>query len=119
MVKESSNCNIPPLQSVDGTWALTATAKAELLAKAFQDKFVLADGPDDSASLNQEVFESGFVLIRSRWTFKLLSKLSENSSTGPDGIPTQILKQCARELAYPLTKLIRLIVSSGKWPELW
>ena len=111
MVKKNTNCNIPPLQSSDGIWALATSAKAEVLAKSFQDKFVLADGMDEDAPIATGIFESGFLLVRSRWTFKLLSKLRESSGTGPDGLPSQVLKYCARELAYPITKLVRLILS--------
>jgi hypothetical protein len=57
--------------------------------------------------------------VRTRWTLRLLLKLGDNSATGPDGIPSQILKQCARELARPITKVVRLILAVGKWPKLW
>ena len=88
MVKKNTNCNIPPLQSSDGVWALTASAKAEVLARSFQDKFVLADGMDEDAPTANGIFKSGYLLVRSRWTFKLLSKLSESSGLGPDRLPS-------------------------------
>ena len=30
-----------------------------------------------------------------------------------------MLKQCGRELAYAVTKLVRLILMQGRWPALW
>ena len=117
MVKKDTNCNIPPLLCSDGAWALTPTSKADLLAKTFQDKFIVADGMEDDVPIINGVFESGFLLVRSRWTLKILSNLDESSSTGPDGLPSQVLKYCARELALPITKLIRFILVSRKWPE--
>ena len=119
MVKSSSSCNVPPLQGTDGVWALSPSAKAEVLAKSFQSKFTLAEGIDDDSTVNGGAFESGFLLVRTRWTLQLLSKLGESSATGPDGIPSRVLKYCARELAYPITKLVRLILAVGEWPKLW
>ena len=42
-----------------------------------------------------------------------------DSATGPDHVPTRILKECAGELDVPLVKLARRIVSTGVWPSCW
>ena len=119
MVKKSSLDHIPPLRKNDGSWALSAFEKAEAVSESFQKKFHLPPNLETEAPTIDENFEYGFLLVRKRWTQKLLNNLSESSATGPDGLPSIILKKCARELAYPITKLIRLILNQGKWPSCW
>ena len=48
-----------------------------------------------------------------------LSCLSDKSVTGPDGIGAKILKLFAKELSIPAVFLIRRILSTGEWPEIW
>ena len=87
----------------------------------FKQKFHLPpsiENPNDNTEQNEhEAFEYGFLLVRSRWVRLLLSSLSENSAAGPDGLPSNMWKTCSRELAHPITKLIRLILSQGVWPK--
>ena len=42
-----------------------------------------------------------FIVLRSRYTLKLLKNLDETKSTGPDPIPAAILRPLAQELAVP------------------
>ena len=48
-----------------------------------------------------------------------LEGLSENSSTGPDLLPTRILRECAAALAKPILMLFNIILRTGLWPEIW
>ena len=41
MLKDKSSGSIPPSKDNDGTWAMTPKTKADLLAKTFNEKFVL------------------------------------------------------------------------------
>ena len=115
--------SIPPLRDEEGKWALIAVEKADLFAKVFQDKFHLPASTeiiDDTATLiDHGIFEHGFLLVRTRSVRKLLLKLSDGSATGPDDLPSNILKKCANELVYPITKLVRLILREGIWPSSW
>lgn len=99
MIKKNCPDHIPPLRKDDGSWALSALEKGEALSESFQKKFHLPPNLETEAPTIDENFEYGFLLARKRWTHKLLSKLSESSATGPDGLPSIILKKCARELA--------------------
>ena len=54
-----------------------------------------------------------------RKTRKALSKLDISKSSGPDGIPIQVMKRCAPELAPVLTKLFQISYDSGVCPTLW
>ena len=48
-----------------------------------------------------------------------LSIMDAKKTTGVDGIPARILKLCARELSFPLTKLFNLSFSLGEVPLTW
>ena len=50
---------------------------------------------------------------------KTLASLDEDSSNGPDLVPTRILKRCAKALAPALHLLILAILKFGEWPTIW
>ena len=52
-------------------------------------------------------------------TFKELDTLREDSGTGPDNVPTKILKYCAAQLAMPVALLVMRIIMMGNWPDSW
>ena len=49
----------------------------------------------------------------------LLLNLDVTKSSGPDGISSRILKECARELAPSLTYLFNISLSTGELPDDW
>ena len=50
---------------------------------------------------------------------KILQGLDESSGTGPDLIPTKILRRCAGALALPIWFLASSILRFGHWPTIW
>jgi Reverse transcriptase (RNA-dependent DNA polymerase) len=48
-----------------------------------------------------------------------IKKLREDSATGPDGIGPLLLKKLANELAWPLTRIMRLSLREGVVPDDW
>lgn len=50
---------------------------------------------------------------------KELAELREDSATGPDGLPTRVLKKCSKALARPVRRLVTLLLGMGVWPSLW
>ena len=50
---------------------------------------------------------------------KLLNNIKENKATGPDGIPGNLLKICANELAEALTMLFQASLDQGRFPQAW
>ena len=49
----------------------------------------------------------------------ILRGLKEDSATGPDLLPTKMLRECADVLAKPFRMLALLILQQGAWPEAW
>ena len=49
----------------------------------------------------------------------VLKRLDTNSATGPDEVPTRILRERADSLALPLLLLACRILKTGHWPSLW
>jgi hypothetical protein len=50
--KSVGSQGVPPLKAVDGTWSLTASDKANLLAHAFQAKCELPDPVPDARPID-------------------------------------------------------------------
>ena len=49
--------------------------------------------------------------------FLLIGELNSSKSTGPNGIPTEILKMINFVISIPLSKIINICIRSGKHPE--
>ena len=50
---------------------------------------------------------------------QVLKKLDPDSATGPDLLPSRILKRYASALSTPLKILGDQIINEGRWPECW
>ena len=50
---------------------------------------------------------------------KIVQGLKEDSATGPDMLPTKMLRECADALAKPIRILALLILQQGIWPKAW
>lgn len=57
--------------------------------------------------------------ISSTSVVEKISKLKDDYSPGPDGLPAIVLKKCANYLAQPITALFQLSISQGVFPQLW
>ena len=111
---------IAPLKDKDGIWVLDPVGKANLLAATFADKGKLppaTEGPrlhkEPPASMAE------FCLVRSHWLLRILKGLKDGKASGPDGVPTRIFKECAKELAPALAALVRFLLKTRTWPSRW
>ena len=50
---------------------------------------------------------------------KLLGELKIHKVTGPDGVPSQILRECATEIAPALSIIFQSSLNSGCLPDSW
>lgn len=62
---------------------------------------------------------SVFLPIRQRLCKKVLMKLREHSSIGPDNLSSKVLKYCSGALAYAIALIARAIISEKRWPTSW
>ena len=104
----------------NGEWVNASADKANLFAKNFRDKAELPQESVDCPYFGTPDAEfEDFVVLRTRYTEKLLRELDENKATGPDHIPAKVLKEIAKELALPFTILCRRLWRESCWPTVW
>ena len=115
--------SIPPLRSSSSAWVVLPEKKAELFSATFASKSALPVHRENEFSGLVTVADSpamsGFLPIRLRHVSKILKGLDASSGTGPDALPTRILKGCASALALPIALLIRSALNAGVWPDAW
>ena len=106
---------------IDGEWVHKASLKADAFAVAFAKKNVLATQvPGMFTDLQQNhIHQEEPQMPGEDRAFDILRNLREGSATGPDVLPTRILRGAARELAKPLALLAYVIVSTSCWPAMW
>jgi len=122
MLKAGQTSSIPPLRSQGGPCGPDPKAKSDLFADAMGKKYVLPEAVNNKFSdipYHSHTVQSGFLPIRKRHVEKVLKLLDEDSSSGPDRLPTKLLKSCSGALALPIAILCRPILSQGVWPESW
>ena len=114
--------SIPPLQREDETWAKTSEERATELARVFKEKSKLPERKtNDYSELTTRAPASMRRLPRLKVSkvHELLRTLDETSGTGPDLLPARVLKNCASELALPVTLLARKLLRDRCWPRCW
>ncbi len=128
---------VPALRSSDGAWVMEAVAKADLFAKMFGEKYGLAGesenrfttlcvSPYVQPSVLRDRVPGGNAHARGLLSEvdadsaqHALSSLRVDSATGPDMLPTRVLRFCACALALPVARLASCILRTGRWPETW
>ena len=91
-----------------------------MLAKTMADKYVIRDACENEYSkLQQCQILQELVFPLEETTMNELETLRPESGTGPDELPARILKECASQLAKPLTFLIYRIMGLMAWPQSW
>ena len=94
--------------------------KAEALNEFFCSVFTKEDKdkmPEPLKKLSNQTLKE--IHIKREEVEKKLSNLNPNKALGPDGISPSILKQCANELAAPLTILMNKSMEEGIIPSDW
>lgn len=97
----------------------------DTIANAFADFFASTYSTDFYDRLNPYPYsipESTFLDISELDPLTVLSNLrhlKSSNNSGPDGIPSCILRNCADVLYIPLTYLFNLSLSKGYFPAVW
>ena len=120
MLDQSGNgSSTPALQDAGGKWVLETKQTANLIVKTSSANFYLLPAEANSYSEIDGALcraQKTPVAISEDVVQKVLAKLSEDSGTGPDLLPTRVLKRCSEELAEPVRMLTGRILKTGVWP---
>ena len=108
---------LPPLRRADGDLEFHPGQKAEILSSTFMNK--QSDwSPCLPASCHPQPGITGLA-FRSADIFKNLIDLNAHGGVDPNGIFPLFLKKLARVFAPKLSKLFRILLSSGSFPKEW
>ena len=108
-----------PTLSDNGTLITDDRGKASLLNRTFAGKFTepiscplpTAPSYDLSTFCN---LECDFDTVRS-----ILREIPVSKACGPDYVSARIIHECSDELAVPLTKIFKLSLNQGVFPDAW
>lgn len=110
---------VAPLKNSMGFIQSDNKNKAEILNQQFKSVFTkenLQDFPDKGPSPYNRMKD---VIINSNGVLKLLKNLNTHKATGPDSIPSFILKTAAHEIAPIITKIFQTSLDTGEVPQDW
>ena len=117
--KKTSRPTVGPLRMASGELSDDASRMSELFAEAFSSVFsrTIPDNPhphqqfhDTSLSITSVTQES---------VLNMLLDIDGNTAMGPDEIHPLLLKNCATQLAYPLTLIFNRSLRDGALPSDW
>ena len=112
--------SIPPLLHND-CMKVTAEEKAACLNSVFAKQCNVQSPTSRSCSLSTNTKAGNFSFSRIDYlsVTKKLSTLNIWKACGNDGIPNDVLKECAATLAGPLTHIFNRSLQSGQFPAQW
>ena len=121
LMKAQKVCSVPALKSEEGEWVRDAKGKADLLADTFARKNLMREAEENQFSGVQRraVTMRSTDMPTEGGARHVLQHLDPSSATGPDELPTKILRECAECLARPLWLLACHILRTGVWPQIW
>ena len=118
--RKNDNTGVAPLKDEHGVLHTDSNSKADILNRQFSSVFnknenidtIPDKGPSPHPNINQ-------ITINSEGVWKLLTNLKPHKATGPDNIPTRLLKELAKPLAPIFTTLFQASLDQGTVPEDW
>ena len=117
--KRQEASGVSALLNEDGFLQSDTTVKAEILNKQFQSVYMQQNTnsfPDKSPSPYQPMQN---VSVNPNGIQKLLKDLRPYKATGPDGMPTFILRTAAEELVPILSLIFQFSLDTGNVPSDW
>ena len=104
----------------EGQRAYTPLDKANLFNSFFHSVYIKASEASNFQNPNQLTEHViGDLSCSVEEVTKLLQSIDVNKASGPDNIPPRVLKECAMELALPLTIFFNFTLSRGNIPTDW
>ena len=111
--------SFPPLKNNSGSSSCTPSSKANLFASTFASNSNLDDQESHPPLYPTSTLAMSPIKFSTRKVRKTLLQLNTSKSSGPDGIPTKVLKSCAPELGPVLNKLLQLSYNLGIFLSSW
>lgn len=94
----------------------SANLFANQFASVYSDEVIVPPEPNIEKTLSSSF---PYIEITKNNVLSKLKKLKCSSSTGPDGVPSILLKECAVVLSAPLTMLFNRSLVEGYFPMCW
>lgn len=112
---------IPPLLDSDGATVSDDNDKAQLFNNYFasQTRLDILTACIPPTTQGRPVPTLDNIVVSEREVLSTLNSLDPNKSTGPDEIPTKILKMSAILIAAPMTRLFNKSLQQGVFPNSW
>ena len=114
--KETSTINV--LQRPDGSDAIDSTEKANILKSQYESVFTSVQ-PTLPTIDQCDIPTIPRIQITTAGVMKQLQDLNASKASGPDLIPTRILKECAIEVAPYLRTIFQQSIDYGTVPTDW
>ncbi len=117
--RKSKTASFSPLQGPAGNKVADAKGRADLIATALCSEFVSPE------PVCRRIVEAPLVTyqvpasIRTRIVVRVMEAIGGSSATGPDAVSGRVLKECRYELAPIIAGLVKHILLSGSWPDIW
>ena len=119
-VLKRNKSSLPAIRVSSDRLATTSAEKAEILCQAFAKNSSLDDSGHSLPTFPSRTDASlSIPFISVKQVRRIMKNLDSSKSSGPDGIPVIVLKECSPELAPVLAKLFRRCLSKGEFPRSW
>ena len=116
--KRCDNTGVAPLKE-GGFLHSDPIAKANILNRQFTSVFSTDDGSPLPDLPDVQHHPMDDITVCQNGVTKLLRNLKPFTATGPDGIPTKLLKEAAEEVSPAVTLLFQASISQGRVPPQW
>ena len=115
---KSSGRTVPVLK-VDGCEISDDRERAECFNRVFASKFSDPTVERLPTVTSHDIDVLSEFSVTHDAVLNLLKTQNVHKACGPDGLSARILKECAEEVAVPLTKICLLSFKQGKFPTVW
>ena len=117
--KGQESIGVAPLKIKDGFLQSNNQREAEILNQQFSSVFTRDDDSSTPLKGNSPYPAMPDIQINKKGVQKLLKDLNQHRATGPNEVPSRILKIGAEELSPELVKLYQHSIGVGEVPQEW
>lgn len=110
----------PSSMNYEGIETSNVVEISDFFRKFFQKTYATGSGLSSSYPYSLQMFNivSDFIISEDE-VLRGLMNLKFSYLPGPDGVPSSVLRSCARELYIPLTRIFNYSLKTGYFPTCW